>query len=90
MPVSDFDYVEEAGQVWRYVDRLEDEQRERALARVAQSEAAWRRRHGLPPVTRPDSRLMRCGHLHQCVRVDENGAEICTACEWADQEARRG
>jgi hypothetical protein len=87
---ADFDFVEQDGHVWRYVERLEDEQRTRALGLVAQGEARWRRRHGLPPVARSNPAVMRCGHLHRCVRVDENGVEICTACEWADQESARG
>jgi hypothetical protein len=86
---ADFDFVEESGKTWRYVERLEDEQRERALGLVAQGEARWRRRRGLPPVTRSNPALMRCGHLHKCVRTDEHGVQICTACEWADQQAAR-
>lgn len=87
---ADFDFVSEGGQTWRYVDRLEEEQRERALALGAQREARWRRERGLVPVTRANPALMRCGHLHRCARKDENGVDICAACEYADLEAARG
>jgi hypothetical protein len=87
---ADFDLVEEGGKRWRYVERLEDEARERALGLLVQRESAFRTRGGLPPVTRPNPALMRCGHLRSCTRRDDSGVEICAACEWADLEASRG
>jgi hypothetical protein len=87
---ADFDFVEEGGKTWRYVECLEDEARERALGLLVQRERAFRTRGGLPPVARPDTRLLRCGHLRSCARSDESGVEICAACEWADLEASRG
>lgn len=87
---GDFDFLQEGGQTWRYVERLEDEQRERALGLGAQREARWRRERGLPSPARSNPALMRCGHLHRCARKDENGVEICAACEHAEIEASRG
>lgn len=79
--MTDFDYVQDRdGKVWRYVDRLEDAERDRATALVAGNVRRSRVAMGLVPVpAKRDDRRLWCGHPVFCA-LERDGVSVCTEC----------
>lgn len=76
----DFDHVYVHPQTYRYVDRLEGAERERAVRLVKRAVATSRAELGLVPrVARDDGRLW-CGCPVGALVTDPRGVEYCGAC----------
>ena len=82
----DFDHVYEGttGRTYRYVDRLEDDEKACALTIVSRSVAASRVELGLVPQVASSSRdqapRLWCGCEASELRTDERGVAYCGRC----------